>query len=176
MTIDEMRAAIREARGLDQLRDSADPVERVSFLLDLEGEADAMLPVLDMIARLRSIEEAARAVAEQAQQDDCELCLAHRGHHYPDCTVPALRKLLGLWTLDDSPPSGRSEEDWTHARKTGRWLDGSPVITTSDAPAPSEVPLDLDGLPFCPTGYAQRFHRIGECNCPPTLPAPRRTE
>ena len=90
MTIDEMRAAIREARGLDQLRDSADPVERVSFLLDLEGEADAMLPVLDMIARLRSIEEAARAVAEQAQQDDCELCLAHRGHHYPDCTVPAL--------------------------------------------------------------------------------------
>lgn len=25
--------------------------------------------------------------------------------------------------------------------------------------------LDLDGKPFCPTGYAQRYHAIGECEC-----------
>jgi hypothetical protein len=34
------------------------------------------------------------------------------------------------------------------------------------APAPSE-PLDLDGKPFCPTGYAQRYHATGECDCAP---------
>lgn len=24
---------------------------------------------------------------------------------------------------------------------------------------------DCDGLPFCPSGYAQRYHAIGECDC-----------
>jgi len=32
------------------------------------------------------------------------------------------------------------------------------------------APLDLDGKPFCPTGYAQRYHAIGECEC--ATPAP----
>ena len=27
------------------------------------------------------------------------------------------------------------------------------------------APADLDGKPFCPTGYAQRYHDIGECDC-----------
>lgn len=25
--------------------------------------------------------------------------------------------------------------------------------------------LDLDGKPWCPTGYAQRYHVIGQCGC-----------
>jgi hypothetical protein len=32
---------------------------------------------------------------------------------------------------------------------------------------PKGEPLDLDGRPFCPTGYAARYHAIRECNCPP---------
>jgi hypothetical protein len=27
------------------------------------------------------------------------------------------------------------------------------------------TPLDLDGEPFCPTGFAQRYHDTGECKC-----------
>jgi len=26
-------------------------------------------------------------------------------------------------------------------------------------------PQDIDGLPFCPSGYAQRYHAIGQCAC-----------
>ena len=33
-----------------------------------------------------------------------------------------------------------------------------------------KTPLDLDGKPFCPTGYAQRYHDIGECSCAGTRP------
>lgn len=39
-------------------------------------------------------------------------------------------------------------------------------------PDPDAHRLDLDGKPFCPTGYAQRYHAIGECACPPVCPDP----
>lgn len=37
------------------------------------------------------------------------------------------------------------------------------------------VVTDLDGKPFCPTGMAQRYHDIGECDCIP-LVDPERIE
>ena len=41
-------------------------------------------------------------------------------------------------------------------------------MTMTDDATPA--PLDLDGKPFCPTGYAQRYHAIGECD--QATPAP----
>lgn len=46
------------------------------------------------------------------------------------------------------------------------WRDMAQLLTDAGVTLtePAEG-LDVDGLPFCPTGYAQRYHAIGECSC-----------
>jgi hypothetical protein len=67
MTFDEMRAAIEQGNGLEALRDSTDPIERVAFLLDIESRAAAVLPLLDLLeAECEEFREYLRQEAEDA--------------------------------------------------------------------------------------------------------------
>ena len=54
---------------------------------------------------------------------------------------------------------GLESRDWRVLRPAA-W-----TILKPDPTAGTER-LDLDGLPFCPSGYARRYHAIGECACP----------
>jgi hypothetical protein len=49
-----------------------------------------------------------------------------------------------------------------------------PIVEDAANLAPAAL-LDLDGKPFCPSGSAQRYHAIGECDCArhPAPAAPR---
>lgn len=50
----------------------------------------------------------------------------------------------------------------------GHYIDcgGYVLVKRAEIVKTSSEPLDLDGLPFCPGGYAQRYHAIGQCECP----------
>lgn len=63
-----------------------------------------------------------------------------------------------------------SHDTWPFVASAGpnSWTGDERVETFGRLdPDPLHVePLDCDGLPFCPTGSAQRYHAIGECDCP----------
>ena len=59
-------------------------------------------------------------------------------------------------------------DDATPAPLDGKASANDAKVRRQTAVTPA--PLDLDGKPFCPTGYAQRYHAIGECEC--ATPAP----
>ncbi|MBU2110401.1 MAG: hypothetical protein KKE65_01965 [Actinobacteria bacterium] len=48
-------------------------------------------------------------------------------------------------------PYARSE--WDRYAASGTWTSTDPYG------------LDLDGKPWCPSGFAQRYHAVGACRC-----------
>ena len=60
---------------------------------------------------------------------------------------------------------GLHQHQWTWAETLG--LPGQTVTWCRDCGHRREAQdkVDIDGKPFCPTGYAQRYHDIGECDC-----------
>ena len=113
-----------------------------------------------------------------AYRIDCETCIG--GNHVCWCCGSSKTDLLPL--LPDAPKwqnydRKRIEQYISSSDQMiddDNYRDGfnegiTCALDELDMMIPQTQRLDLDGLPFCSTGYAQRYHTIGECDCKVSL-------